>query len=193
MTKKKLMALDGVPMITSEFERIIRAQGGELIPCPNPTPATALHFAPGIPPESFLALHAEANPNIDRKNVFVRSVYGGNSYFFFGTKMAIQTTVPQNVGTLESGKMGIAENATQWFQEHKTCQSIVKGTVFALLGLVVASQIPFIEWVERTIQQTLPEWLPLYMIVKPLLIGGFAGLANWLKHNTTLPIVGARK
>jgi len=86
--------------------------------------------------------------------------------------------------------MGIQETITEWFAQHHTVQKIVKGTIFAFLGLVVATQVDVITWLELQVQVALPDWLPLWFLIKPGIIGMFVGLGNWLQYNTTLPVVG---
>ena len=86
--------------------------------------------------------------------------------------------------------MGIYDDIAGWFERHHTVRKIVKGTIFAGLGLFVASQAEIITWVELQVQLALPEWIPLWFLIKPGIIGMFVGLGNWLKFNTTLPVVG---
>ncbi len=88
--------------------------------------------------------------------------------------------------------MGIYEEATEWFNRHHTVRKIVKGTIFATLGLIVATQLEIVTWLEMQVMAVAPEWMPLWFLIKPGIIGAFVGLGNWLQHNTTLPIVGAK-
>jgi len=88
--------------------------------------------------------------------------------------------------------MGIKDEATEWFDRHHTVRKIVKGTIFAALGLVVATQLEIVTWVEIQVMAVSPEWMPLWFLIKPGIIGLFMGLGNWLQHNTTLPIVGVK-
>ena len=88
--------------------------------------------------------------------------------------------------------MEIYDSIEKWFAEHHTVRKIVKGTIFAGLGLVVATQTEFIAWVELQVQMALPEWMPLWFLIKPSIIGLFIGLGNWLQYNTTLPVVGKK-
>ena len=88
--------------------------------------------------------------------------------------------------------MDILETITEWFARHNTVRKIVKGTIFAFLGLVVATQLDTVAWLELQVQTAMPDWLPLWFLIKPGIIGLFVGLGNWLQYNTTLPVVGAK-
>ncbi len=88
--------------------------------------------------------------------------------------------------------MGIKEEVTEWFNRHHTVRKIVKGTIFAALGLIVATHLEIVTWLEVQVISIAPEWMPLWFLIKPGIIGAFVGLGNWLQHNTTLPIVGTK-
>lgn len=88
--------------------------------------------------------------------------------------------------------MGIYDIVSLWFENHHTTRKIVKGAIFSTLGLFVASQAEVIAWIELQLQIALPDWFPLWFLVKPLIIGLFIGLGNWLQYNTVLPIVGKK-
>jgi hypothetical protein len=75
--------------------------------------------------------------------------------------------------------MGFVEDATAWFDRHHTVRKFVKGFIVFGIGFVVAEQ--------PAIMAALPQWaiIPVGALI--------LALDNYIKHNTTLPIVGAKR
>jgi len=88
--------------------------------------------------------------------------------------------------------MGAIEQLTAWFARHHTTRKFVKGTILATLGVVAAMNLEIVGAVETQLQSGFPAYLPVWMLVKPSIIGAFIALANWLQHSPVLPIVGAK-
>jgi len=73
--------------------------------------------------------------------------------------------------------MGTLEDMTEWFQQHHTARKFVKGIIVFAVGFAVSEQ--------GAILANLPAWA---IVPAGALI---IALENYVKHNTTLPIVGA--
>jgi len=75
--------------------------------------------------------------------------------------------------------MGLIEEMTAWFERHHTVRKYVKGVIVFSVAFLVA--------VQPEIVASLPSWaiIPIGALIM--------ALDNYVKNNTTFPIVGAKK
>jgi hypothetical protein len=79
--------------------------------------------------------------------------------------------------------MKYIEDITKWFAEHHSTRKFVKWAVISFVGYMVANLTELVAAIPVEYQPFLA----------PLLIGIVAYADNFIKHNETLPIVGAKK
>jgi len=153
----------------SDFEAELRNNGWAIIPANSIMPASSGHIAT-ISNGDFLAVLQNYAP----KECYKIGKMGGANYYILGYRIAIQTTVN---ATATGDKMPI-DIVSDFFKTHHTIRKFTKATVFFALGWIVANA--------AEIQASIPA--PYNYMVVPLIFA----LDNWLKHNTTLPLVGAK-